>query len=457
MNQGQKVKFITLGCKVNQYETQGMREILAREGVTTLEEASHALSHPPKVDFVVINTCTVTEDADRTNRYWIRRAKRDYPSARIVVTGCWVGKDRATIAAIPEVDLVLANEEKADIANRLVVGCANPAVQDEDDPPRRVSRRNFYTPLSISRTSGRGRAFVKIQDGCNHACSFCKVVLVRGRSRSRAFQEVLEEVKRLRDAGYREVVFAGIQLGAYGLDFEKKTEPGEWLAQLLESSSEIAGIDRLRLSSIEPTDVRPVLIDALRDIPKVCHHLHIPLQSGDDEILKRMNRRYARSFYLDLVARLKGELSDFSLTLDVMAGFPGEGEGHFQNTMDLLEQVKPLKCHVFPYSRREGTRAASFEEVPPEFARRRVNSLIELGDRIGRDIRLSYQGRAFSVLVEEVKKDTDHALRGSCLLKGLTSHYLKVCFEGKSEWVGEIIPVKLLSLQGDTFLGEVLR
>ncbi len=431
-----KVRFITLGCKVNQYETQAMREAVEGAGAVCAERADQ------DVDFVVINTCTVTGEADRENHYWIRRARRDHPQARIVVTGCMVTRDRAQLEALPEVDLVLSNQQKTDLVPRLLQSCGAPAAQDLPEESRESRRR--YAPLAISASVGHSRAFVKIQDGCNHACSFCKVVLARGRSRSRELADILEEVTRLRDSGYREIVFAGIQLGAYGLDFPQNRAG---LEEVLEACSKIEGIDRLRLSSIEPTDVKPSLLSALRDIPKCVPHLHIPLQSGDDEILAKMNRRYGRAFYVDLIARLRGRLADFSLTLDVMAGFPGEEETHFQNTLDLLETVKPLKCHVFPYSRREGTRAAGFEDVVESMMRERIERLNRAGERLGREARLPYAGRVMPVLVE-------HARKNNPLLQGVTANYLKVCFQGTRDWTGRIVPVKLLALQGDLFLGK---
>ncbi len=425
-----KVRFITLGCKVNQYETQGMRELFEQRGVESLDKPQGQA-----VDFVVINTCTVTADADKENKYWIRRARREHPAAKIVVTGCMVERNRGEIEAIPEVDLVLSNHEKVDVAGHLLDGCATPAVQ-EGNPKHR------FAPLTISRTDGGGRAFVKIQDGCNHSCSFCKVVMVRGRSRSRGIADILDEVKRLADSGYREIVFAGIQLGAYGLDFDDRVP----LADVLEQSAKVSSIERLRLSSIEPTDIRPELIEAMRAIKKCCPQMHVPLQSGDDEVLKNMNRRYGRDFYIDLIARLRAAMPEFTLTLDVMAGFAGETEEQFQNTLRLLEEVRPLHCHVFPYSRREGTRAARLADLPGDVVKRRVQTLRDFDDRMGREIRLPYAGKTMEVLVENVKE--------SGLVQGLTSNYLKVCFQGGADLIGRIVPVELLTLQGDLFLGR---
>lgn len=239
----------------------------------------------------------------------------------MVVTGCWVERNRREIEVLPEVDLILTHQEKQDLAERLFRGCAT------------FRSKTEYAPLQITSFPGHGRAFMKIQDGCNHACSFCKVVLVRGRSRSRNLPEIVEEAKRLGESGFREVVLTGIQLGAYGADLEPRLN----LVSVLEALTRVPGIERIRLSSIEPTDVRAELIQAMKELPGVCPQLHIPLQSGDSEILKRMNRRYDADFYQALIQDLRQEIPDFCLSMDVMAGFPGEEETHFQNTLSLKE------------------------------------------------------------------------------------------------------------------------
>lgn len=434
-----KIKFITLGCKVNQYETQGMREALRKAGASSLAHAD-----AEEADVVIVNTCTVTSDADKENRYWIRRAKRENPNARIIVTGCGVEKNRQDYERLPEVSSILLNHEKAVIAERLFEGCATDRVQESVVTPY-VNPRHRYTPLAISETEGFGRAFVKIQDGCNHSCSFCKVVIVRGRSRSRSLQEIIEEVVRLRDAGYREIVFAGIQLGAYGLDFVKSERSR--LIEVLEACSAIEGIERLRLSSIEPTDVKPSLIKAMSQIEKCCHQLHIPLQSGDSDILKNMNRRYSREFYIDLIARLRSVMPDFCLSMDVMAGFPGETEENFQNTMDLLRTVKPVKSHVFPYSRREGTRAAQLPDLAPEIVKNRVKALMELGETLSREVRGEWIGKKTVMLAEGYNAETG-------FLNGLTQNYLKVYVEGSAEQVGQMVSVEMTALHSDGLLGK---
>lgn len=429
-----KVRFLTLGCKVNQYETQAMRESLLRAG---LEEKGEG---PNEV--VVINTCTVTESADRENRYWIRRLRRENPEAKIIVTGCWVERDRKTVEALPGVDLVLSNFEKPEIAQRFLEGCGTPGLQDRETLSPPISRHQ-YDSLKVSGFQGHARAFVKIQDGCNHACSFCKVVLVRGRSRSRALDEIIAEAGRLRDSGFLEIVLTGIQLGAYGKDLN----PPLNLVSVLEALSRISGIERIRLSSIEPTDVTAELIEAMKELPGVCPQLHIPLQSGDDEILKRMRRRYGRAFYGDLIARLRQALPDFCLSMDVMAGFPGEDEIHFQNTLSLIEETRPIRVHAFPYSRRSGTRAACLEDLPPRVLRERMSRLFDFSKGVTVGEKERFVGRRFSVLVEKQSSSEG-------LYEGHTPHYLKVYFQAPSDCVGRSVPVELVAVARDGMIGR---
>lgn len=428
-----KVRFITLGCKVNQYETQAMRESFGREGIEEVKEGPS--------DFVVINTCTVTETADRENRYWVRRVRRENPDTKILVTGCWAERDRKEVEALPGVDFIFANHEKPKIARCLLEGCGSPEIQEEmGSVPLRP--RQAYAPLQISNFQGHARAFVKIQDGCNHACSFCKVVMVRGRSRSRPVGEVVEEAGRLGDAGYREIVLTGIQLGAYGHDLEEGTD----LISVLETLDSLSEIERIRLSSIEPTDVMPDLIEAMRELVKVCPQLHIPLQSGDSEILKGMNRRYNREFYRDLIVRLREAIPDFCLSMDVMAGFPGEGESHFQNTLSLIQETRPIRVHAFPYSRRQGTRAARLEDLPEPEVRDRMNRLIAFSNGVTQKERQRFVGRQFPVLVEK------KSVRGT-LYQGHTAHYLKVYLQASPEVIGKTVPVRLVQAAGDGMIG----
>ncbi len=469
------VRFYTIGCKVNQYETQAMREALERVGYCDIEGQKGV-----PCDLVVVNTCTVTQDSDRTNRYWIRRLKREHPRARITVTGCYAERNRAELEAMPEVDLVFLNDEKPFLSEKLLRSAKRVCVDSPSllsSPPLGergegegaksssdgvasglsekcktgfLNKTTTFMPLSISRSEGKTRAYVKIQDGCNHACSFCKVSLVRGPSRSRALSEILEEVTRLRDGGYREIILTGIQLGAYGIDLEPPSKAGErhyLLKDVIEASARVEGIERIRLSSIELTDLGEPVREAFRSVPKLCPHIHLPLQSGDNEVLARMNRRYTREEYRDVVFELKQRISDFEVSVDVMAGFPGETEGQFVNTLDLLETLAPLKTHVFPYSLREGTRAADWGTFPAQVVRDRVRRLMESGERISAEVRRRYLGRSLEILAE-------HKDDRSGVSEGFTPNYLKVFFEYPRNVQGCIIPFKLTELFRDGFRGN---
>ncbi len=414
-----------------------MREVLERKGYRDIEGQKGL-----PCDLVIVNTCTVTHDSDRTNRYWIRRLRREHPQAQLAVTGCYAEKNRAELEAMPEVDLIFLNEEKPFLAEKLLGPADVGAIARADDPAT-------FSPLSISRSEGKTRAYVKVQDGCDHACSFCKVSIVRGPSRSRELSEILEEVKRLRDGGYREIILTGIQLGAYGRDLDSRSNPGErayLLRDTIETVARVEGIERIRLSSIELMDLSRPLREAFRSVPKLCPHIHLPLQSGDNEVLARMNRRYAREDYRDVVLELKNHVPDFEFSVDVMAGFPGETEAQFANTFELLEILKPLKTHVFPYSRREGTRAADWEMLPAGVVRDRVRRLMRLAERISGEVRSRYLGRSMDILAE-------HKNDRSGTSEGFTPNYLKVFFEYPQNVQGCIIPFKLTDLFQDGFRG----
>ena len=429
-----KVKFLTLGCRLNQYETQAMRENLLGDGYREARDTE-------RPDVFVINTCTVTADADKNSRYLIRKCQRENPNAKVVVTGCYVERDYKTVAKMPGVTHVVLNRQKPELADlldsctQLTFEAAHPALRSKAD----------FVPLEISEFSGRVRANIKIQDGCNHACSFCKVVLVRGKSRSRQVADILEEAKRLRDHGYVEVVLTGIQLGAYGLDFGETNA----LSNLMEELSKIDGIERIRLSSIEPNDVTHSLIESMKHIPKVCHHLHIPLQSGSNQILKAMNRRYQREKYLELVNHLNEHLDSFILTTDVMVGFPEETDEDFRQTADLLLEARPFKLHIFPYSAREGTKAFSSKSPAADILQKRRNILLELEKKLRHEIQISYLGTRLKILIEDKTR--------SGRSEGRASNYLPVQVASPSLLrVGGSYDVEVRSLKEDILMGEIV-
>ncbi len=429
------VRFYTLGCKVNQYETQAMREALERHGYKDIEGQKGI-----KCDLVVINTCTVTQDADRTNRYWVRRLKREHPEARVAVTGCYVEKNRAEIDALPEVDLIFPNNEKERIFELIENSCGI-------NQPQNAMGNENYPALSVSKSEGKTRAYVKIQDGCNHACSYCKVSIVRGASRSRPLPDILDEIKRLRDSGYKEIILTGIQLGAYGKDFDGKNLS---LRDVIEACAQFNEIKRVRLSSIELTDLDEPLRAAFCEVPKLCPHIHLPLQSGDNEILKKMNRRYTREQYRDVVLEMKERVADFEFSVDALVGFPSETDEQFQNTLNLLKELQPLKTHVFPYSPREGTAASGWGECDKKIVRDRVRALSKAGDEFSLSRRNIYLGRTFDILAEYPDEKTGRAV-------GLTPNFLKVFFECQENVQGCIIPYHLTEIFEDGFKGESLN
>ena len=431
----QRVKFATLGCRLNQYESQAIREQFLRAGFEETQDSKQA-------DIFVLNTCTVTSESDRESRYWIRRFHRDNPEAKIVVTGCYVERNEEEIKSIPGVTLTVLNRQKSEVVN-LLESCTFLSLTPIEIPSKRQ-----YTPLSISQFEGRTRAHIKIQDGCNHACSFCKVVLVRGPARSRALEEVIEEAKRLQDQGFCEVVLTGIQLGSYGFDFEKR----QMLADLLERLTRLPDLKRIRLSSIEPTDVTDALICAMTSMEKVCPHLHIPLQSGGDKVLERMNRRYRRNFYLELIEKIYNRLDDFVLTTDVMIGFPGETDSQFDQTVELLEETKPYKLHIFPYSRREGTHAAQFQdEVSESEVLRRRTVLLRLEEQLRRSAQERFLGRSFDVISEDSPTEIGWA-------SGRAANYVKVHFPvGEEKRAGRLFKIQMERIENQELIGSVVK
>ena len=427
-----KVTFSTLGCRLNQYETQAIREQFKRSGYVETPDSKQA-------DVFVLNTCTVTGESDKESRYLIRKFHRSNPTGKIVVTGCYVERDREAIEAMEGVTLTVLNREKSELLE-MFESCTSLSFRQFEPPSKRR-----LAPLSISRFEGRTRACIKIQDGCNHACSFCKVVLARGPSRSRPFHEIVDEAKRLSDQGYLEVVLTGIQLGAYGYDLEKR----QMLPELLGALSQIPGLKRIRLSSIEPTDVTEELVDAMVQFQHVCHHLHIPLQSGDDEVLKRMNRRYRRNVYRRLIQHLNERLDDFILTADVMVGFPGETNEAFRHTVELLEDARPYKLHIFPYSVREGTKAARFQDsVPRELIVKRRALLQDLERKWADEHRRRFVGKTLDVLVEENETSGEW-------LSGRTGNYIKVHFWSRSPKIEPICRVRVEGIKERKLVGSL--
>lgn len=424
----------TLGCKVNQYESQAMREILTRSGFA--ESASRDMA-----DVYILNTCTVTHEADRDSRHWIGLFHRANPNARIVVTGCYVEKNADDISFLPGVFHILKNEDKSRIADILDPGTQGPNNQS----------RNLY----ITDFKDHVKAFVKIQDGCGNMCSYCKVPLVRGRLKSRTLSEITEEVRVLSEKGFKEIVLTGICLGAWGEDLFPKEVlnivgvDGTNIVDVLESIIRLPGNFRIRLSSIEPKYVTGGLIKYIADNARICRHLHIPLQSGDDDILKKMNRSYTASEYKELIGRVRRGIKGVAITTDVLIGFPGESDDNFNNTVNFIKEVLPMRTHIFTFSRRSGTAASAMgPQAAGDVLKKRYHELNVAALGASYIYRQGFLDKSLDILVE-AKRD-----KQSGLLTGYSGNYIKVLFNGPDDIMGSIAPVKIKELNLMHTLGE---
>jgi threonylcarbamoyladenosine tRNA methylthiotransferase MtaB len=415
MNGGQladsrTVGFATLGCRLNQVESQEMRALVEQAGYRAVEEGEAAHVY-------VVNTCTVTSRADFSDRQAIRRITRANPDALVVVTGCLAQTDPEALARMPGVDLVLGNQEKYRLPELLgsLVKRDRPEVRVE---PIADAREVPWAP--VRRMSGRSRAFVKIQDGCQHRCAFCIVPAARGKSRSQEPKILLEQVEALVEAGYGEITLTGVDIGHYGWDLLPRAS----LAVLVARLAEVPGLRWLRLSSVLPSYFTPELIQAVTTLPVVVPHLHLPLQSGSDRVLRLMRRPYSTTMYRTLAERLAVAIPDLGLGADIIVGHPGEEEADFEATMALVGELPLSYLHVFAYSDRLGTEAAKMgHRVAASAIRERSSRLRALGVEKGVAFRRKLLGRAVEVLVLE-----EHEADGR--LTGLTSNYVEVSFAG---------------------------
>ena len=403
----QRVAISTLGCKINQFESAAMTESLGKEGYRIVPFDGDA-------DIYVINTCTVTAKTDAESRRLIRRALRSNPEARVVVTGCYAQVAPEAVRDLPGVSLVVGNSEKKGIVELL-----RDAVPAERVIVSDISRERTAEGLRLESFAEHTRAFLQVQNGCDAFCSYCIVPYARGRSRSVPFDEVLTGIRTFAAQGFREVVLTGIHLGAYGLDLE----PQSSLLALLEAAEAEEAVPRLRVGSVEPNELTDDFIDFMVRSKMVCPHLHIPLQSGDDVVLARMGRHYTADFFRERVGRIVAAIPDIFIGCDVIAGFPGETDEEFLNTVRLIEELPVAALHVFPYSRREGTVAAGMEgQVDGKVLRTRGEVLRELGERKKRAFCGRFVGRQLSVLMQNRGRDGEAA--------GLSRNYLAVRVPG---------------------------
>jgi threonylcarbamoyladenosine tRNA methylthiotransferase MtaB len=378
--------FVTFGCKVNQYESQALRERFSRKGLTEVGADGGA-------DLFVINTCTVTETATGEAMRTVRRLARRYPFAEITVTGCAADSHKQEFLGLPGVRRVVTHDEKASLCDdpRLAPGDTAPSIFD----------------LTISRFDRHTRAFLKVEDGCDLNCSFCIIPKVRGTAVSRPLESAVDEARRLVDHGYKEIVLTGVHLGSFGKDVAQRS----LLPDLVERLLSVRGLARLRLSSIEANEISDPLIALMAAEPRFCPHLHLPLQSGDDEVLRAMRRRYNRRQYLAACERVAERVPDPSFTADVIVGFPGETAEQFENTMDVCRRAGFSRIHIFPYSRRRGTDAAALPDLPGRVKKERLHRLETLAAELTDRYATRFLGREVEVLVEEDGGYTERYLK----------------------------------------------
>ncbi len=435
-----RVSFITLGCKVNQYDTQSMQKAFAERGFTIVGEDERA-------DAVIVNTCTVTGEADRKSKQMIRRAARRNPSALVVAAGCFVQGNPLAASEIEGVSITAGANDRLGLVDAVAKALDEPSARDLSLVGD-ISGFGGYEEAGAEGTDGMSRAYLKIEDGCDAYCSYCYVPYVRGHVRSRSIKSILEEAGRLARAGYAEVILTGIHLGCYGKDFGGEPD----LTDAVKAVCTVDGIKRVRISSLEPTELTEELIELFGAEPKLARHLHLPLQSGDDRILRAMNRHYDSAFFVEAVEGARKRLGDIGVTTDIIAGFPGETEEMFDNTLSVVSRLGFMHVHAFPYSIRKGTPAASMQgQVPEQEKADRVRRLIAEASRSKEIILSSMEGRIFEVVLES------ETLQGSDgkAFEGYTSEYVRVRFTSDFEPSG-MVSVKVDGHSGELATGRAI-
>ena len=445
------VSFYTLGCKVNQYETNAMEQQFIKNNYEIVENTQ-------KADIYVINTCTVTNIAERKSRQMLRRVKEINPSAVLVVCGCYAQVAKNELEQIPEIDIILGINEKNEIVQIVENYMEKMAEQDKRSQEAEiddVSKQKEFLDFGDVTYTEKNRAVVKVQDGCNMFCSYCIIPYARGRIRSRKIESVVSEIEKIAKEGIKEVVITGIHVASYGKDFDNEnTSKKIRLIDLLEAINKIDGIDRIRLSSLEPTIVDEEFATRLSKLDKICDHFHLSLQSGCDETLKRMNRKYTTQIYRDAVATLRKYYPEASFTTDVIVGFPGETDEEFAKTYEFLEEIDFYRLHVFKYSPRRGTVAEKMpNQIDGNKKEERSNKLIELSNSTENKHNQSYIGKTVKVLFEEFEDG---------FFKGHTTNYMMVKVAGEEEqsdkFVNKILDVKIKENNDETreLIGNVV-
>ncbi|TMN21004.1 tRNA (N(6)-L-threonylcarbamoyladenosine(37)-C(2))-methylthiotransferase MtaB [Lentibacillus cibarius] len=419
------VAFHTLGCKVNHYETEGIWNMFKENGYERVDFDRQS-------DVYVINTCTVTNTGDKKSRQVIRRAVRKNPNAVVCVTGCYAQTSPGEIMEIPGVDVIVGTQNRKKMIDYIE---EHQKTREPINGVSNIMKNRVFEEMDVPAFTDRTRASLKIQEGCNNFCTFCIIPWSRGLLRSREPENVLEQAQNLVDAGYKEIVLTGIHTAGYGEDMNDYN-----FAKLLqELETKIDGLKRIRISSIEASQITDEVIDVLDKSEKIVRHLHIPLQAGSDSVLHRMRRKYSTGYYKQKVDKIRKALPGLAITSDVIVGFPGETEEEFMETYQFVQEVGYSELHVFPFSRRTGTPAAHMKnQVDDDVKNERVNQMIELSNQLAKDYASGYEDEVLEVIPEE-QVGEDH----SNLLQGYTDNYLKVRFSGSKDLIGKLVRVKL--------------
>lgn len=448
--EGKKVAFLTLGCKVNSYETEAMEELF--------EQASaHIVAFDEIADIYVVNTCTVTNIADRKSRQMLHKAKKKNSEAIVIAVGCYVQAAKEQLLEDDAIDLVIGNNRKKEI-----ISIVNRYYTDQDAYDiLDIAEDGFYEELSIQSVKEKTRAYIKIQDGCNQYCSYCIIPYTRGRIRSRNEEDIVEEVKRLLVNGYKEVVLTGIHISSYGLDLKTvseqaslKTNDGSMpLLALIEKLNELPGLERIRIGSLEPRIITENFVKTLVGLRKVCPHFHLSLQSGCNETLKRMNRKYSSEEYNQGCLILRKYYPNPAITTDIIVGFPQESEEEFEITKDFLNKVGFAQMHIFQYSKRKGTKAEAMTgQISEDIKRRRSEVLIELDKKLRYQFMEQFMNREEEILTEE-----EIVMEGKPYMLGHNQRYVRIAFPSNYSRTNELVRAKTVGfLTDDILLSEII-
>jgi threonylcarbamoyladenosine tRNA methylthiotransferase MtaB len=431
-----KIAFTTLGCKVNLYDTEAMQELFAENGYQVVDFDDVA-------DVYIINTCTVTNLGDKKSRQMIRRAKRQNPDSIVVAAGCYAQVAPKDIENVEGINIIMGTKDRHKVVE-IVEGYTDKT--KVLNTVSNIMEENVFEPLTISKLTNRTRAYLKIQEGCNRYCTYCMIPFARGKVRSRQPEDVIAEVKKLAENGFKEVVLAGIHVASYGMDLGDIT-----LADIIERVHDIDGIERIRFSSMEPLAVTDEFVARMKALPKVCDHYHLSLQSGCDTTLKRMNRRYTAEQYAQAADRLRKAFPDVAITTDIIVGFPQESEEDFVESAEFAKKVKLAKIHVFPYSPKTGTAAAKMSgQLSGDVKNERSKRMIEVSDSLNKEFLSAYKGRVMPVLFETTDSNGYY--------EGHTTNYIKVLVKTDEELKNKIVNVTLGGIAGEeTMYGTLVK